>query len=179
MRKWLMVGVGIVIVIAAMPVWADGLSRDDPDDAGHQLDVAETSHGHLKVRGGRFLTHRISTFEAWENSVLEGSSLRIFFNLDRDPETERTLLVTLNEDGSLNAEMHGNGKLRGYARAWRPDDRTVKVAFPPSLLRRGLEVYRWRVETVGPGFPEQKCSPDPDQPCLDLVPDRGFIRHKL
>lgn len=182
-----------VVCLAVAPAAADGRAVDDPDDTGGRLDVLNISHAHVEMTSGQsLLRHVVRTYEAWDNSAFNNEGrpfptrMRLSFNLDLDPFVERTLEVAVTQDGNLYATMFGHkakreSAVRGYARVARPDDYSIELVFPKSLLKRGLETYRWRLQTQ---------FDDPEDPncgdtgtvyviCTDNAPDQGWVKHRL
>ena len=175
----------LLLGVVGTSAFADRVDRRDPDDTTGVLDVGLIAHGHDKVHfrtsGGSYtqklLVHTITMRESWDNDLLRsGNKLWVYFNLDRDGKQERSLLIRANPDGSLYGEMFagptGGSYVRGYARIWRPDDRTLKLAFPAFLLDSKLDTYRWRVYTA------YSDPADPTCPCEDFAPDLRYLRHR-
>jgi hypothetical protein len=169
---------------------ADNRSFNDPNDTDGPFDIASVLEGHRHPRQeerSNQLVHEMQMYEAWVNGEASSyTSLEFQFNLDHDESVERTLRITPNADDSLYAVMTDRrDRVRGYARVWRPDDRTVRVVFPLRLLKAGIQSYRWRAYTYH-GIPDgETCtihttSPGPQKPCIDTAPDDfGFNRHDL
>ena len=115
------------------------------------LDVAEIGHGHARSGRTILLVHRIRFQSEVDSSDLyQGfGGVQLLIDVDRDRGYERAIRFVLNNDGSMAAEAYAPGpRVVGYANWWRPDARTVKIAFPKSLLKRDLRVYRWKVLTA-------------------------------
>ena len=79
--------------------------------------------------------------------------LRLVFDVggvvDYGPLFERSLVIGVR-GGRLYAEMRGgrnHQRVLGRVEAWRPNNRTVKVAFPQALLGRRLTAYDWYAST--------------------------------
>ncbi len=166
--------VGIALLCAALggtPAFADAASVTDADDVADVMDMASAGHRHAQLRG--VVVHDLSTFEAWSSE--DFTTAEWFFYLrDGDRFAERTVTVSLNPDGSFEAEVRGeNGTFLGFANAYRSDDRTLSVELPARLL--GARKYRWKA------FLHRPCSREPDVECEPVPPDthRGRVRHVL
>lgn len=183
--------VSLMLWLSAGMAVADAKSVPDGDDSPGRFDVerADASHDEEGLERFGVLRHEIVMYDEWDGTDLEYGSnmILISFDLNNDGNAERTLSVEANSDGSLYGVMRGptrtSSYLRGYARAWRDDTRSVTLAFPRRLLRKGLERYRWRVFTdyADPGYEDCPGNIDKDvyRNCLDHAPDRGWVRHKL
>ena len=174
-----------VLLTMAPPGGADVRTVTDPDDSEGALDLMEVEHDHEvdEVTGQQLVVHRLSTYEDWDDDLLAedpiANNLTIYFDVAGPHRRQRTLVIATEEDGSLYAEMRSSGgSVRGYARAWRIDARTVAVAFPKRLLRRGLEAYDWWAVAATAG----DCGEEPVPGCphdIDRVPDEGAIKHGI
>lgn len=150
---------------------ADSRTVDDPRDNGGFRDVKKVSHGHSEDPG--VLRHSLKTFDRWRDRALREYRIRFNMSLDDDPDIERSVRVRY-EDGRLRAHMYGalGQRLAGRVKAWRVSLRSLTVAFDSSMLRAGIQTYRWKARF----FPNVVC----DRPCPgDRAPNRGFIRHEL
>jgi hypothetical protein len=157
-------------------------TRADPDDASGVFDIAsiEQTQESSETSATTEIVQRIRMFDAWSNDQLAGNAfIEMYFDLDGEVGTiERILTIDLDEDdGVLRASMLDatTGQARGYAAVRRSDDRTLEVAFPPLLLRKGLDGYRWYA-FIDSGAPEL-CAPE--NPCTDRAPDESGLRHSL
>jgi hypothetical protein len=180
------------ILMLASVAHADTRTVPDPDDTGGPLDVMTITQRHIETTqpGQRLLVHSIEMYEPWDNSVLADSpnSMSIYFDIDGDLQVERELLIGANGDGSLGGIMFslhprgGRGRVRGFARVTRPDDRTVEVTFPKVLLEKGITRYRWNVHTLtdSPDDPECGNQGDTYVYCGDNAPQTTlYIKHRL
>lgn len=145
---WLIVA-GLIFGLVPGPASADSGSVTDPDDTPGALDVRSISYGHSD---GGLVTHRLVMWNNWKNGTLRGSASKIIltFNTDEDSIKERGLTIDIFQ-GSLFAEMRcycgGREVIVGYAKVWRPDAASIKVAIPKRLLKKSLASYRWRAST--------------------------------
>ena len=191
-RFLISIGVSIALSLSSTMVFADDLARDDPDDTEGLLDVSSIAHGHFDTSNPRrkVLTHHVETFDNWENDILSSevfpSYIEIVFNIDSDPAIERYMHISASEDGSLQAEMFSRqpdrvDSSKGYAFAWRPDERSLGVAFPRSLLRKRIKSYRWYVSTAYHESGHKDCDKEGDVVtwCQDEAPNAETVRHKL
>ena len=174
----------VLAVLVALPLpvaRADRLAhRDESLDGFMFLDIAEIAHGH----DGRLLTHRLTTHEAWTVEDLDNAS-RILFRFSTDPDgaVEREVRVD-SGNGELWAVMFsGAGKSLGSVEVDRPNNRSVRIRFLPSMLKEGLERYRWRTKTNAQGCDNPDTETDPiaaSKRCMDYAPNaEGELRHRL
>lgn len=177
-----LVTVIVLSVVAVAPhTLADTTVTSDPNDSPGRFDVKSVSHGH--TRNG-LLTHKVTMWNTWNNGALRGDAnqIRVSFNTDSDRVKEREMIIDLWR-GSLFAEMRCYCNQRdvvvGFAKVWRPDESSIKVAFPRRLLRKRLSTYRWRVSThyAKPWHTICRIGDGVQSVCRDYAPDRGYIRH--
>jgi hypothetical protein len=122
------------------------------DKTAAPLDIASIGHGH-DARGR--LVHRVTMQESWRLRALRPrrGELALLFDLDGKivdghPEFERAVVIWAG-GGRLHAEMRTpRNRVLGRVKVWRPNNRTVKVAFRKALLRRGLAEYHWFARTL-------------------------------
>jgi len=181
-------GIGLIaVIVAAAAVGADEGRLLDANDTQGPLDVASIHHGHrANDKGRRQLIHTVRLHDAWRvKRVRDRAWIRLFFQLrgHRGNPEERTLLITY-EDGKLRAKMYNSlgdpPKFLANVALWRPNRRTVKVAFRRSLLRRrDFGHYRWSARSFIDG--KAWCS-DRDG-CSDSVPDgdgaKRYVTHYI
>lgn len=177
-----------VFIVGAAPLRADTKRWFDGDDARGPLDIAAISHGHrMGPKGGRQLVHTIRFHRAWPVRKLKHRGFA-HVQLDRrghrDGPQEREVWIVYRR-GHLIATMYNTlgdpPKKLARVQLWRPDRRTVKIAFPKKLIkRRGLERYKWSVIAFVESGHE--LCPKRDA-CSDLAPNpangRRFVRHVL
>lgn len=157
-------------------------SVGDPDDTPGPFDIyaLEQTQESSETSATNEIVQRIKTFESWSDEDLAGPArMEIWFDLNNDPNTvERVLTVDLDErDSQIRASMVNSltGQARGYAAVFRPDDNTLELRFPPTLLKEGAHDYQWSVTTdAGDNEP---CTPE--VPCYDQAPDTTMLRHRL
>lgn len=127
--------------------------RDGVDERAAPLDIRSIGHGH---DARRRLVHRVTMREPWRLRALRPGrgELALLFDLDgkivdgHGLEFERALVVWAG-GGRLHAEMRTpRNRVLGRVKVWRPNNRTVKVAFRKALLRRGLVEYHWFARTL-------------------------------
>ena len=93
--------------------------------------------------------------ESWRLRALRPAhgELAILFDVDGKivdghPEFERAVVISAR-GGRLHAEMRGRrNQVLARVKVWRPNNRTVKVAFRKALLRRRLVEYHWFARTL-------------------------------
>jgi hypothetical protein len=151
----------------------------DLDDSSGPLDISSTSHSQYADDAGlkTHITHAVAFFEDPGATPLTGSNDYIRFLFDTDDTFgtfERILTVDAADDGTLFAQMtDGSGTvLREVAVA--SDGASLSVDFVKGALRRGIEAYRWTVETHDGS--SAACS---TTACDDRVPDSDLFRHRL
>ena len=125
---------------------------DGVDERAAPLDIASIGHGH-DSRGR--LVHTVRMRDAWRLRALRPAhgELALLFDLDGElsnghPRFERAVVIWTS-GGRLRAEMRGRrNQVLGRVNVWRPNNRTVKVAFRQALLRRRLAEYHWFARTL-------------------------------
>ena len=184
----------VLVVVVAIPLLlapalrADTRRWHDGNNARGPLDIASISQGHrMGPKGVRQLVHTVRLHRAWPVKKLKHRGfVHLNFELrgHRDGPQERTVWIVYRK-GRLVATMYATlgdpPKRLARVALWRPDWRTVKVAFPKSLLRKGLEPYRWNamsfVEDRDPLCPRR------GDGCWDWAPNpedgRRYVRHVL
>lgn len=157
---------------------ADSKTRKDADDAAGKLDVQSVQWKHSS---GRLLIHHLTTYEAWTNDVFQKGSY-IFFSFKMG-DRRRQLFVSTSEDGTLFGQMTDpdTGRIVGFAKVWRPDERSLQVEFPRRFLGRSVSRYKWEVTTNfhEEGHPECGTQGSGVISCPDRVPDTGRLAHDL
>jgi hypothetical protein len=174
---------------------ADTIQVEDPEgdnfapDHAAILDIKSASHDHStdSVSGQGLLKHTITTYDAWDSSVLrDGTLLFIDFQVP-GMNCGACLSLRITEDhGSLRAAMYrlfSTGKapqFRGFAQAIKPDATTVTVEFSRSLLKprhpAALKSYLWRAASFDHAC--QESQGDQTNFCSDRAPE-SFQRHRL
>lgn len=187
-RAVLLVVVLLASLGASSPLRADTRRWRDGTNARGPLDVARIAQGHrMGPKGVPQLVHTIRLHRAWPVKKLRHQGfVHVMFDRKghRDGPQERMLRIVYRK-GRLVAAMFASlgdpPKRLARVALWRPDWRTVKVAFPKTLLkRRGLARYKWSVISVVEG--RHDLCPKRDA-CIDLAPnpdDGGrYVRHVL
>jgi hypothetical protein len=194
--------VAFYALVSPSPVgFADTNETTDADDTPSPFDIKVATHGHRRLENGqRLIAHQMEMWEPWDSDLLKEAEVsQIVFSYDTngrntssDPANrdlcgfgfERILDIRIEEDGSLYAEMRNKkGRLAGYAKVWRPDDRSVRVEFKKRLLKRSLTRYRWCAST---SFSDEdrsldQCGRSEDQStiCHDRVPEDRTVSHRI
>ena len=180
--------VAVLLVCLAPPAGADQRRFHDGNDARGPLDVASIAHRHrMGPKGVRQLVHTIRLRRAWPVKKLRHRGFaHLNFDLrgnDGGPQ-ERSIWIVYRK-GRLVATMYATlgdpPKRLARVALWRPDWRTVGVAFPKSLLRkRDLGRYRWNATTYVEGG-HDLCGKDGG--CFDRAPnprdERRYVKHVL
>jgi hypothetical protein len=148
------------------------------------MDFRRVMHGHGNTH--RRVRHGIRTVRPWDTGVLGGQrgvTIAIHFNLDRDPAWERQLRIR-RVHGRLWAGLFKGYKdatrIPGKVRIWRPDQRSVRVAFHLDALKDGLTRYRWKATwwQRGPYCPESEGCYQDDAPDQGLFTRYWYV-HRL
>lgn len=188
MRRMLLVAIAVAVGLAVMPAAADQKRVVDGNDTTGPLDIHWIKHAHrTNAKGQRQLVHTVRLYERWPVRRLRHRGyVHLFFQLRGHPGNpeERTLWI-IYENGKLKAEMYNTlgdpPKYLRDVRLWRPDGRTVKVAFRKSLLRRrDFNYYKWGALSYIEGR-HPLCGRS--QGCGDFAPDvrdgKRYVRHQL
>lgn len=157
-------------------------AMSDPDDSPGPLDISsiEQTQESSETSATTEVVQRIKTFEGFTDEDLAGPArLEMGFDLDnKGKDFERILLIDLDErDSKLRASMFNpmTGQSRGYAAVFRPDENTLEVRFPPTLLNEGEHDFSWNAFSDG-----GETSDCPlESPCMDTAPDTTLMRHRL
>lgn len=175
---------GVILGVAPAAV-ADSDSVSDSEDLG-ALDISMASHGHGIEFSEPILVHTVTTYRDWDSDLLRNGSgsIRWLFDIDRDRRYELGLRVSATEDGSLYGELDhsGSGRLIGYAKVSRADNRSLTAEFPESLLKRllrknGVRAYEWSVSTEYTDPDDPECSTyQLSGHCDDAA---GRVRHRI
>jgi hypothetical protein len=175
------------LMLPVVPAAADGGAFRDPEEEpfcegpgecpdNDYMDFRRLTYGHGDA--GKTLRHGVYTLKRWKTRRLggrHGTSITIRFDTDGDRLPERRLEIR-RKDGELWAGMFRGKDLlkpvRGEVRVWRPNRRSVKVAFRPALLDERVR-YRWYVEWSDRGL---ACAGSCQS---DHAPQRGWFTHEL
>lgn len=171
----------LVALVPANGVNADEQTREDPGaEAPGPLDIRSIGHSH-EDRG--LLVHSATTAESWSSSILQGGASTIEWFFLVKGEVRRAGITKAAEDGTLYTEMirWPTNRILGFAKTWKPDEQTIQVEFPRRLLGRGVEKYRWYVQTIfhQPDHPECGDAGGVRTKCYDRAPDRGSLGHSI
>lgn len=156
----------------------------DPNDSLSRLDISRVGHGHKLSRAGEpRLTHRITTHDPWRAMLVDGrpSSIAFFFTTDRDGRLERRIVIATAR-GELRARMiNHSGDIIGRPSVWKPNRRTIAVAFGRRTLGRRLRSYRWYATTTFHRNSSESCGDAGSVTivCWDRAPNSGSIEHSL
>lgn len=177
---YLIVAVTILASLAPTAAWARGKAFRDSNDTRGRLDIARVSHSHRKGQ----VTHTMNLHRAWPVDKLGTHGFAIFYfqlrgNGRKLPE--RTVQIDYH-GGRLVAHMFDTlakpAHHLGRVTLVRPNARTLRVSFPKSMLREGVQSYKWNAATHverGRGSCKQRMG------CTDWAPDRRvkYVRHVL
>jgi hypothetical protein len=141
------------------------------ENLGALLDISSVGHGHK----GRLVTQRLSTYRAWQNSLLSranGGQISFFISTDRDGAFERRLDVALARGKVAGVMRNRAGRVVGRGEATRPNAKTVRVAFARKLLGPRVRSYRWLA------FAGIHCRRQYNL-CGDRSPNGRLVAHRL
>jgi hypothetical protein len=156
----------------------------DRNDSLSRLDISRVGHGHKLSRAGEpRLTHRITTHDAWRAMLVDGrpSSIAFFITTDRDSRLERRIVVATTR-GEIRARMiNHSGDIVGRPSVWKPNRRTITVAFGRRTLGPRLRSYRWYATTTFHRSSSESCGDAGNVTivCWDRAPNSGYIEHSL
>jgi hypothetical protein len=156
----------------------------DPNDSLSRFDISRVSHGHKLSRGGKpRLTHQLTTHDAWRAMLVDGrpSSIGFFITTDRDGRLERRIVIATAR-GEIRARMlNHSGDVVGRPSVWKPNRRTITVAFGRGTLGRRLRSYRWYATTTFHRSSSKSCGDAGSVTivCWDRAPNSGYIEHRL
>ncbi|MDQ4126060.1 MAG: hypothetical protein M3134_10765 [Actinomycetota bacterium] len=185
-RICLLVLVGVFVSHGA--AHADTRGWRDGNDARGPLDIVRIEHAHRASPDGvRQLLHTVRLDRGWPVDRLRHRGfVHLIFELPGHPDNppERAVWIVYRK-GKLVATMYNTlgDPPRKLARValLRPNRRTLKVAFPKSLLRKGdVRRYRWNVVS----FVEGRHELCPRRSgCTDWAPnpqdDHRYVKHVL
>jgi hypothetical protein len=176
--KLLKLAVPAVLAVSLLgaPAYGETDVKADAQEGGTALDIAEVRHSHsaLKDDGTRNLQHKVTMYEEFADETLEEG--RIYINLKAGEWTRQIEIRSTNE---LKATVYDGNKKVGTVRAFRPDNFSVKVAFPTSLLPEGTTSYKWHV--VSSTTPACELGPEQEEcPAVtDRAPNAGNITSEV
>lgn len=180
--------VATALLLAPVPALADGgafrdgdeqpfceAPGDCPDD--DYMDFRRASFGH--GRAERVVRHGVRTRKRWKTKELGGRyGVTVYLQVsnDDDRRVERSLRIRRKHGelwGGMFRGKYFRKKVDGRVRVWRPDRRSIKVAFPVRMLGDDVERYRWYV------FWAKRDTYCPGSCHSDTAPDRGWYDHRL
>lgn len=179
------VALTLTMLLIAAPAAADTTRHRDRNDTDGKLDVRLVVQGHRRGSSGTpMLRHRLTMFERWGKRALsqQNNFINLFFNTDDDRGFERRLNIDVR-NGRLRAKMQtwrGLDRV-GFARIWRPNRRSVTVAFPKRWLGSGVRSYEWIGVALYSIKGEGPCGLQGDvhAGCSDRLPNRSRFTHNL
>jgi hypothetical protein len=169
---------------AIAPAGAGAGIYPDPDDTPSRFDISRMSHGHRLSRNGMpRVMHRITTRDAWRAVLLDGrpSSFDVLITTDRDGRLERRITISTAR-GALRARMlDHSGDVVGRPGVWKPNRRTITLAFRRETLGRRSRSYRWYATTTFHRSSSARCGDvgDVSIVCWDRAPNTGYIEHRF
>ena len=182
---WL-VTASVTVALGASPAAADALRARDANDARGRFDMRSVSHRHGRKPG--VLVHRIGFYQPWRTSRLRGPGnyIWVWFSTDKEDRYAEDRAIVDVRQGKLGAWIEPYEEGSDYAaigpptqiRVRRADRRSVTIAFPARLLRRGLKRYSWSASTSYRASDSTRCAL---APCTDSAPagsKRGRVVHE-
>lgn len=156
----------LVLLMVSSPAEA-GRRRDEKGDT-YKLDIETVIIQHdSNARGRQFIVFRLDMYDDFSNSQLRRNSENSMYSVAIRFEThsgrpcDRNLQIYLTwRDGKPvpgaritgppdYRKWDGGNSVHGYPRAWRPDQDSVAVRFPESMLRKkGVSRFGWGLRTV-------------------------------
>jgi hypothetical protein len=110
----------------------------DPDDVAGSLDIRDFK----AKRKGSLITITISTYEAWDESVLTGdplapgpNTLTVLYDVDLDQKADYRAKLIFS-GGRLSAFISGSGSQFEPVPVRRPDDFTARFTHPLDVLSK-------------------------------------------
>ncbi|MDP9066810.1 MAG: hypothetical protein M3N53_00490 [Actinomycetota bacterium] len=177
MRRQKALGVVLAALVSVSGTTASAAPAvGDRDDSPGGLDIAEVQGKRYRNPGGsRWLSHKVTTYEAFEASDLgyrEGrryGRISLSLDVDRDAIADHFIIVSY-AGGRLRAELLDDESKTRRVRLTRPNDHSVKVSFRRRLIdwRRG---YYWSASSSYAGR-TGGCTFDSGG-CYDYAPDPG------
>ena len=168
------------VVLGTASASADTRFRRDAMDYGGGLDIRAVRHSH-GPKASR-IRHTVRMYGNWRSRALRSShySIGIYFDINR-PREEREIWIKYR-NGKLRAymvvlELTRSGKVKDIRRdgsvdVWRPDSRTLRVAFGAGRLNLRRRTYRWSVVLTPDGVCPGSCE-------SDFAPESEKILHRL
>lgn len=170
----------LLVSLGPAPAWADRKAFRDGNDTRGALDIARVTQAHRNHR----LVHTMRLHRAWPVKKIGNHAFAMFYFQLRGHGRrlpERTVQIDFH-GGRLVAHMFDTlvkpAQHLGRVTLRRPSWRTLRVSFPKSMLRPGLQGYKWNAATHverGWGSCRQALG------CTDWAPDRRvkYVRHVL
>jgi hypothetical protein len=142
----LIIAVGAAVLTLAGTSSADTTRLSDPNDTRGKLDVKYAVQGHRLISKVRMIRHRLTMRGRWNRRALKprNNFINFFFDTDDDKGFERRLNIAFR-GARLRAKMQTWRSLKkvGIAKLWRPNRRSITVAFPEAWLGKNVDAYRW------------------------------------
>jgi hypothetical protein len=174
MFRFAAVVITFVLVLGGTALGDERQVTDGIDVAG-PMDLASASHGHENTTSR--IVHSLVLHQAWGNEDFIAAHIR-FWLPDGDRRFDRRLLIVKNVDGSLAAGMTSydspSTPFRGYANAYRSDERSLEVVMPAHLIARGLETYKWKAFLF-----YDDCEDQTSEHCSGYDTHTGRVEHRM
>lgn len=166
--KRLVMLVSTLVLLAPGTATADRASLADPDDTGSQRiwDIRSIEHSHVERNGTKVLRHTITFDDDVSDTNFaqgyNGSGINLYFEFNRENlGDERTAYFDENPDGTVFVAVATKrfGRIRGFANWFQPSPKKLTIEFKRSLLKKGLDHYKWMVEATSWAACEDDGSP--------------------
>lgn len=185
MHARLAIGAILALLVTTTSALGDTTRLRDPNDTDGNLDIKFVVQGHRSdTSGPRMIRHRLTMYERWGKRALtrQNNFINLFFDTDKDNGFERRLNMDVR-DGELRAKMQTWRGLEevGFAKIWRPNRRSVAVAFPKRWLGAGVRSYQWIGYALYSIKGEGPCGLQGDvySGCTDRLPNSGRHSHDI
>jgi hypothetical protein len=175
----LIIAAGAVVLAVVGTSSADTTRLNDPNDTRGKLDVKHAVQGHRGISETRMIRHRLTMRGRWNRRALKprNNFIVFFFETDDDKGFERRLDIDF-KGTRLRAKMETWLSLKkvGIATLWRPNRKSITVAFPLDWLGKDVDAYRWIAlhELLHLGSGPCGFRTDVFKPCIDRLPNKNL-----
>jgi hypothetical protein len=176
--QYLIIAVGVAVLTLAGTSSADTTRLSDPNDTRGKLDVKYAVQGHRLISKVRMIRHRLTMRGRWNRRALKprNNFINLFFDTDDDKGFERRLNIDFRGT-ILRAKMQTWRSLKkvGIAKLWRPNRKSITVAFPKGWLGKDVDDYQWTAHTLYSIAGQGPCGFQTDvyKTCSDTLPNKN------
>lgn len=170
---------GIFVLWFASSSVADTAQRGDGNDTPGSLDISSVRHAHDSAN--EMLVHRVKTYGSFGKRIFKDTYTQVLLDFYVGGRLKRTAYIDLIDGELVAIFTKPNGEEVARVPVTRPNRKSVKLAFPPTMLGSSVERYEWRVVAIFHKNGHSKCDEDKhgNTPCSDEAPNRGLIAHSL